>query len=193
MSTLLHPFQSPVEHIELPGRFTNPFHYEPHPLCVLAAAEVQAYLATRCDWADELRQGKMFGVLVVRTADGGLPGYLAAFSGLLAGKSVHPFFVPPVYDLQRPGGFFKPEEEIISALNGTVNTLRPVTEAAVFPFRSRSGNSFTAVMPKIFTCHLLSLSPRRGYFLSIKAFLLYAIIINHYPAFVKQNHSRSSS
>ena len=62
-------------------------------------------------------KGKMFGVLVVRTAGGGLPGYLAAFSGLLAGKSVHPFFVPPVYDLQRPGGFFKPEEEIISALN----------------------------------------------------------------------------
>ena len=109
MSTLLHPFQSPVEHIELPGRFTNPFHYEPHPLCVLAAEEVQAYLATRHDWADELRQGKMFGVLVVRTAGGGLPGYLEAFSGLLAGKSVHPFFVPPVYDLQRPGGFFKPE------------------------------------------------------------------------------------
>lgn len=123
MSTLLHPFQSPVEHIELPGRFTNPFHYEPHPLCVLAAEEVQAYLATRHDWADELRQGKMFGVLVVRTADGGLPGYLAAFSGLLAGKSVHPFFVPPVYDLQRPGGFFKPEEEIISALNRRIGGL----------------------------------------------------------------------
>ena len=119
----LHPFRSPVGHIALPERFTNPFDYQPHPLCVLAAAEVQAYLAARREWADELRQGKMFGVLAVRTDADGALGYLAAFSGLLAGRSVQPFFVPPVYDLQRPGGFFKPEEEAISALNRRIAAL----------------------------------------------------------------------
>lgn len=119
----LHPFRSPVGHIALPERFTNPFDYQPHPLCVLAAEEVQAYLAARREWADELRQGKMFGVLAVRTDADGALGYLAAFSGLLAGRSVQPFFVPPVYDLQRPGGFFKPEEEAISALNRRIAAL----------------------------------------------------------------------
>ncbi len=34
-------------------------------------------------------------------------GYLAAFSGNLAGKNLHPYFVPPVYDLLQPQGFFK--------------------------------------------------------------------------------------
>ena len=44
-------------------------------------------------------------------------GYLAAFSGNLAGKNLHAFFVPPVYDLLQPDGFFKREEEQISAIN----------------------------------------------------------------------------
>lgn len=41
-----------------------------------------------------------------KTQEGKL-GYLAAFSGILAGKNMHPFFVPPVYDLLQPQGFFK--------------------------------------------------------------------------------------
>jgi tRNA pseudouridine32 synthase/23S rRNA pseudouridine746 synthase len=77
---------------------------------------VQRYLAARTEWHEELRQGKMFGVLVVQT-DGGALCYLAAFSGTLAGSNHHPFFVPPVYDLLRPDGFFRQEEERISALN----------------------------------------------------------------------------
>ena len=91
--------------------------------CVLAAAEVQAYLATRDDWRRELDAGKMFGVLVVRTAGGRL-GFLAAFSGILAGRNLHPYFVPPVYDLLRPDGFFKAEEEQISLINARISTLQ---------------------------------------------------------------------
>ena len=68
-----------------------------------AAKEVQAYLGLQEAWKEELAQGKMFGVLVVRTQEGET-GYLAAFSGILAGSNVHPFFVPPVYDLLQPQG-----------------------------------------------------------------------------------------
>ena len=113
---MLHPFASPTEGIELPRQFTYPFAYTPHPLCLLAAHEVQQYLAAQTQWHDELERGKMFGVLVVRTREGQL-GYLAAFSGILAGQNRLPFFVPPVYDLLRPDGFFRQEEEQISALN----------------------------------------------------------------------------
>ena len=41
---MLHHFHTPVADIPLPERFTFPFCYTPHPLCVAAAKEVQAYL-----------------------------------------------------------------------------------------------------------------------------------------------------
>lgn len=119
---MLHHFHTPVADIPLPERFTFPFCYIPHPLCVAAAKEVQAYLGLQEAWKEELAQGKMFGVLVVRTQEGET-GYLAAFSGILAGSNVHPFFVPPVYDLLQPQGFFKIEEEQISQINTRIGLL----------------------------------------------------------------------
>ena len=38
----------------------------------------------------------------------------------MAGKNLHPFFVPPIYDLLQPQGFFKIEEEHISAINAHI-------------------------------------------------------------------------
>ena len=58
----------------------------PHPAARRAAQDLQQRLPV-------LREGKMFGVLVV---DG---GYLAAFSGMLDGHWVVPGFVPPAFDL----------------------------------------------------------------------------------------------
>ena len=92
---MLHHFHTSVAGIPLPEKFTFPFCYTPHPLCVAAAKEVQDYLALQDAWKEELAQGKMFGVLVVKTQEGKV-GYLAAFSGILAGKNMHPFFVPLV-------------------------------------------------------------------------------------------------
>lgn len=126
---MIHFFKKPVSHLALPEKFTYPFHYTPHPLCVLAAEEVKAYIASRKEWQEELASGKMFGVLVVQT-DNGITnneenqiGYLAAFSGNLDGKNLHPYFVPPVYDLLQPEGFFKIEEEQISAINIRIREL----------------------------------------------------------------------
>lgn len=118
-----HPFQSPTDGIELPEEFTNPFHYTPHPLCLLATKEVQAYLETRNDWREELEKGKMFGVLVVRKSTGEI-GFLAAFSGNLAHSNNHDYFVPPVYDLLQPDGFFKIEEEQITAINHELEAMQ---------------------------------------------------------------------
>ena len=103
----LHPLES---HLERPERFTYPFCYEPHPLCQLAAKEVQAYIATHPEIREDADQGKMFGVLVVEG------GFLAAYSGLLAGRNDWTYFVPPVYDAQQPDGYFKTTEREISRL-----------------------------------------------------------------------------
>lgn len=119
---MLHRFTTSITDIPLPERFTYPFCYTPHPLCILAAKEVQSYLTRQTAWKDELRQGKMFGVLIVQT-EHGETGYLAAFSGILAGKNLHPFFVPPVYNLLQPQGFFKIEEEKISSINCNIRQL----------------------------------------------------------------------
>lgn len=119
---MLHRFTTSISDIPLPERFTYPFCYTPHPLCVMAAEEVQHYLSKQSDWQEELSQGKMFGVLIVQTEDGSI-GYLTAFSGILAEKNIHPYFVPPVYDLLQPQGFFKIEEENISAINRRIRRL----------------------------------------------------------------------
>lgn len=102
-----HPLHTDIQP---PARFTYPFCYEPHPLCWLAAQEVQQELQGMT-----LTEGKMFGVLVVRTPNGEL-GFLAAYSGLLEGRNDWPWFVPPVFDAQQPDGHFKQEERRISAM-----------------------------------------------------------------------------
>ena len=119
---MIHFFKQNIEGISLPEKFTFPFHYTPHPLTRIAADEVRSYLSTRLDWQDEIGKGKMFGVLIVRTSDGGI-GYLAAFSGNLAGSNMHDFFVPPVYDLLNPDGYFRKEESEISALNRRISDI----------------------------------------------------------------------
>jgi tRNA pseudouridine32 synthase/23S rRNA pseudouridine746 synthase len=86
---------------------------DPHPLCVLAARELQQYLADQQEWkhsfgvpGDEEGRGigKMFGVLVVQSPQFEL-GYLCAFSGKLAGTNQHTRFVPPVFDSLAEGSF----------------------------------------------------------------------------------------
>ena len=139
----MHTFHTPISHIPLPEQFTYPFHYTPHPLCVLATEEVQSYLQTRPEWHEELQHGKMFGVLVVQDKQGRV-GYLAAFSGNLAGSNHHPFFVPPVYDLLDPDGYFKQEEARISALNHTIQQCHPVTSPLCHPERSEGSREHTA-------------------------------------------------
>lgn len=94
-------------------------------MCISSREEVKAYISTKKEWLEELTLGKMFGVLIVQTQEEGSSsiGYLAAFSGNLAGKNLHPYFVPPVYDLLQPQGFFKIEEEQISAINVRISAL----------------------------------------------------------------------
>lgn len=86
-----------------------------------AAEEVKGMLASQSSWQEELSKGKMFGVLVVQ--DGDNIGFLAAYSGILDGRNGHPYFVPPVYDLLRPEGFFKTGEKTVTELNHRIDAL----------------------------------------------------------------------
>lgn len=118
----IHPLPASTRDILSPQRFTNPFGYVPHPLCVAAVGEVKAYVESQSQWTEELRRGKMLGVLVVESD--GERGFLAAFSGTLEGRTQHPYFVPPVYDLMQSGSYFQREEREISDITQRILQLQ---------------------------------------------------------------------
>ena len=107
------PFASDISMFTLAPKFTFPFYYQPDPLCILAAEEVQLHLSKQQSWyhnfglADDPNNiiGKMFGVLVVKDKQGRL-GYLRGFSGKLADQNHLPAFVPPVFDMLAQDSFF---------------------------------------------------------------------------------------
>lgn len=109
-------------HIEPPARLNNPFDYEPHELTLLAAGLLRDYLSTKPAFAEEIAAGKMFGVLVCRDEENRL-GFLAAYSGQLAGRADWPWFVPAVFDYLQPKGYFKQEEGCISIINRQIQEL----------------------------------------------------------------------
>lgn len=122
-NNLFHTFELDTQGIALPQRFTYPFRYTPHPLCLLAVEQVSRHIELMGEWKTQLSQGKMLGVLVAQDAEGTL-GYLAAFSGGVAGSNRHPYFVPPIYDLLQPNGEFKQGEALITTLNHRIATLQ---------------------------------------------------------------------
>lgn len=124
-------FSSPINDIKLPSKFTFPFYYEPHPLCKLAANEVQNYLETQSDFdhnfglnssKNGMVIGKMFGVLVVKNQQNEI-GYIAAVSGKLAEKNQHKKFVPPVYDMLAKDSYFLKEEGVLNNININLENL----------------------------------------------------------------------
>lgn len=126
-----HTFKQDISKMEKPKRFTFPFCYAPHPLSLQAAQELQQYLSEQQDFQhnfglDEGQRGnpigKMFGVLVVENKQGTL-GYLAACSGKLAGTNIHKYFVPPLFDMLNPDGFFSRQEATINQLNREIEAL----------------------------------------------------------------------
>lgn len=77
----------------------SPFSLPPHPLAQAAAAKVmdRVHAYMRVHPESELhRQGKMFGVLIVKNEVSQKESYIAAFSAMLDGSYQHEGFVPPV-------------------------------------------------------------------------------------------------
>ena len=100
----------------LPEKFTYPFCYVPHPLIREAAAA----LIARIDASEQLRglfaEGKMMGALLVQDA-AGATDVLYGFSGVAGGTAVVDGFVPPIFDLTEPGGYYRAAEARITAIN----------------------------------------------------------------------------
>jgi tRNA pseudouridine32 synthase/23S rRNA pseudouridine746 synthase len=130
-NNIFQSFKNNISGIPLPEKFTFPFYYEPHELSIIASSEVQEYLETQTDFdhnfglkpnQEGLVIGKMFGVLVCQNREGEI-GYLWAFSGKLAGKNHHIYFVPTIFDMLQVDGYFRIEEDVLNAINRQIEIL----------------------------------------------------------------------
>jgi len=131
------PFPKSVDTSNLPERFTFPFDYEPHALCIIASKQLQEYLASQ-EWEHNFGLvegkegqiiGKMFGVLVVQTANDEV-GYLSAFSGKMAGGNHHAKLVPPVYDGLKSGSFLNNGMEELTRINQQIKLLEEANDSS---------------------------------------------------------------
>ena len=127
---LFTSFKESIDSYDLPERFTFPFYYQPHPLCLLAVEQLQEYLETQSDWqhnfgfsgSAETALGKMFGILLVQNQQGEV-GYLSAFSGKIADGHQLAHFVPPVFDMLEPDGFFRKGQDELSQITEQIKQL----------------------------------------------------------------------
>lgn len=138
-SPYFHHFEKEISEISKPSKFTFPFYYTPHPLSILASEQIQDYLKVQKEFQHNfglnssdkgLVIGKMFGVLVAEDINGNI-GFLAGVSGKLAGTNKHHYFVPPIYDMLCPDGFFLKEEEKINQLNKDIERLQNSSELKI--------------------------------------------------------------
>jgi tRNA pseudouridine32 synthase/23S rRNA pseudouridine746 synthase len=124
-------FKIDISLIEIPEKFTFPFYYQPHPLSVIAALDLQKYLENQTDFNHNFGLnpldnspaiGKMFGVLVCKNSKDEL-GYLWAYSGKLADANNHEKFVPPVFDTLKQDGFYKIEEANLNLITLKIESI----------------------------------------------------------------------
>ena len=119
----------------IPKGFTDPFRYVPHPLVTKAAGIVMQRISRIEECLREgFEEGKMMGVLIVKVPadfssftdwidEEKRIGFLCAFSGSVSGLGVIDGFVPPIFDLCAPGGYYRSREAEISALNKRIHDM----------------------------------------------------------------------
>lgn len=132
--TFTDPYFTPFDEVIARETVSKKFSLmitKPHPLCLLAAKQLQVYLSNQIDWTHNFGLtnqnngaviGKMFGILVVQNQNSEI-GYLSAFSGKLAGSNLHARFVPPVFDLLTENSFLNIGMEALTGINQMIKDL----------------------------------------------------------------------
>lgn len=180
-----HPVFCPLDLADaysLPAGFTIFSNGRLHPLAETAALQLQKALQQPREWNHNFGLsdgqegpviGKMFGVLVVRTADDKL-GYLAAFSGKLANGNYHAGFVPPIYDGMAEDGFLTAGMRKLSEITRQIAAVAPAEKVQADQLKQQRKDLSNALQKEIFeqyhflnqageTKSLVELFTRAGY------------------------------
>jgi len=115
---------------DIPAIMPSPFANIPHPLAMQACRMLQKSLPALDPPCTGLSAGKMFGVLVVRDADGNI-GFLSAFSGMLNGQWQIPGFVPPIFDQAEMNRFLPEGSADLAALSEQLKLLEDAPQRAL--------------------------------------------------------------
>jgi tRNA pseudouridine32 synthase / 23S rRNA pseudouridine746 synthase len=162
--TYFTAFDALIEVDALPQKLNSPFGHQLSPICLLAVEKLQNYLQKQTDWThnfglDDTQEGaiigKMFGVLVVKTAQNEL-GYLAAFSGKLAGRNQHLRFVPPVFDTLQEDSFLTKGMIRLSEINLEIKkrqSASPVDKSAIETLKNERKSNSIALQSKLFDAY----------------------------------------
>jgi tRNA pseudouridine32 synthase / 23S rRNA pseudouridine746 synthase len=162
--TYFTAFETLIAADALPQKLNSPFGHQLSPICLLAVEKLQNYLQKQTDWThnfglDDTQEGaiigKMFGVLVVKTAQNEL-GYLAAFSGKLAGRNQHLRFVPPVFDTLQKDSFLTKGMIRLSEINLDIKKLQsasPVDKSAIETLKNERKENSVALQSKLFDAY----------------------------------------
>jgi len=130
ISHYLSAFVSDVSQLSLPSKFTYPFHYQAHPLALVASEELQQKLKNFHP-IDTEQQGRMYGVLIVKDDQGSL-GYLSALSGNANETSPDTAsainFVPTIHQAYDQSEFEKKQQIEINDINKKIIELEANTE-----------------------------------------------------------------
>ena len=130
ISHYLSAFVSDVSQFSLPSKFTYPFHYQAHPLALVASEELQQKLKNFHP-IDTEQQGRMYGVLIVKDDQDSL-GYLSALSGNANETSLDGVsainFVPTIHQAYDQSEFEKTQQIEINDINKKITQLEANTE-----------------------------------------------------------------
>jgi tRNA pseudouridine32 synthase / 23S rRNA pseudouridine746 synthase len=118
--------QPPVELI--PAGISDLFAFDAHtketdPLAQRAAVELMAQLPA-------LVEGKMFGVLVVRSPITGLMGFLRGYSGMRDGRWTQVGFVPPLFDETKRDEWWPAQSEALLQATNEIEQFKNSAEVA---------------------------------------------------------------
>lgn len=116
----LHYFADSISLLSLPEKFTYPFHYTPHPLCVAAAGEVGRYLSTKENGRRTAEREDVWRFDCPYRRGSRLSGsLLASWQG-----RIDTLISCLRFMTQEPDGFFRIEEEQISGINRRIEELQ---------------------------------------------------------------------
>jgi len=107
---------------DIPSIMPSPFSNTPHPLAQQACRILQQRLPAFEPTDVKTSAGKMYGVLVVRDADGRI-GFISAFSGMASPRWQMTGFVPPIFNQMELDRFLPAGSNELAVLTGQLQEL----------------------------------------------------------------------